>query len=129
MDKASILMIVSNYFMADRVEVVINNLCNGLNKIGYNVGIGPFSFDLNSADNKEKVNLEKFRSLTTNNISKYDFDIIHSYQAQIDYYSPLTPKSVMFHFHRIANIIQEINLKVLVYMASVEELLTIGAIS
>jgi hypothetical protein len=128
MDKASVLMVISNYRRADGVEVVINNLCNGLNKIGYNVGIGAFSFDLNSADSKERVNLKKFRSLTSNNISKYNFDIIYSYQAQIDYYLHLILKSFMFHFHRIAKRIQEINLKVLVYRASVEEQLTIGAI-
>jgi glycosyltransferase involved in cell wall biosynthesis len=112
MDKASVLMVLSNYRMAGGVEVVINNLCSGLNKIGYNVAIGAFSFDRNPPDNIEKVNLKRFRSLTSNNISKYDFDIVHSHQPQINYYSHLTPKPFIFHYHGIANRLQEINLKV-----------------
>jgi glycosyltransferase involved in cell wall biosynthesis len=105
-------MVVSNYRMAGGMEVVINNLCSGLNKIGYNVAIGAFSFDRNPPDNIEKVNLKRFTSLTSNNISKYDFDIVHSHQSQINYYSHLTPKPFIFHFHGLANRIQEINLKV-----------------
>lgn len=112
MSKGSVLMVISNYHGRGGHQTVINNLCNGLYKIGYNVAIGAFSFDQNPPDNIEKVNLKKFRSLESNNISKRDFDIIHSHQTQMNYYSILTHKPFVFHYLGAVNRTQKINLKI-----------------
>jgi glycosyltransferase involved in cell wall biosynthesis len=112
MDKASILMVISYYLRAGGAETVINNLCSGLRKIGYNVAIGAYSFHQNPPDNIDKVNLKKFRSLASNNINNgYNFDIIHNHHPRMNYYSLLTSKPFIFHYHGSSNRIQEINLK------------------
>ena len=106
-------MVISNYRALGGHQTVINNLCNGLYKIGYNIAIGAFSFDQNPPDNIEKVNLKKFKSLESNkHNSKYDFDIIHNHQTQMNYYSLLTQKPFIFHYYGASNRIQKINLKV-----------------
>src|SRR5918911_303693 len=113
MSRGSILMVTSNYRALGGEQTVINNLCNGLYKIGYNIAIGAYSFDQNPPANIEKVNLKKFRSLKSNkDTTKYDFDIIHSHQTQMNYYSFLTQKPFIFHYYGAPNRIQKINLKV-----------------
>jgi glycosyltransferase involved in cell wall biosynthesis len=117
MSSGSILMVISNYRALGGHQTVINNLCNGLYKIGYNIAIGAFSFDQNPPDNIEKVNLKKFRSLESNkDTSKYNFDIIHSHQTQMNYYSFLTRKPFIFHYYGASNRIQKINLKVSAFL-------------
>jgi glycosyltransferase involved in cell wall biosynthesis len=105
-------MVTSNYRRFGGHERVINSLCNGLRNIGYNMAIGAFSFDQDPPDNIEKVSLKKFRSLEYNNntITKCSFDIIHSHQTQMNYYSLLTSKPFIFHYHGASNVIQKINL-------------------
>jgi glycosyltransferase involved in cell wall biosynthesis len=104
-------MVIRYYLGVGGVETVINNLCNGLLKIGYNLAIGAYSFYQDPPDNIEKVNLKKFRSLTSNNRSAYDFDIIHNHNPSMNYYSLLTSKPFVFHYHGSSNRIQEMNLK------------------
>src|SRR2546426_2286350 len=100
MSRESILMVISNYRALGGHQTVINNLCKGLYKIGYNISIGAFSFDQNPPDNIEKINLRKFRSLESNmRTGKHDFDIIHSHQTQMNYYSLLTQKPFIFHYY------------------------------
>jgi hypothetical protein len=57
-----VLMVMSRYRIRDGHEMVINNLCNGLEKLGGNVAIGAFSIEQNPPDNIRKVNLKRFRS-------------------------------------------------------------------
>jgi glycosyltransferase involved in cell wall biosynthesis len=105
MEKASILMLVWNYRGVGGHDIVINNLCFGLRKLGYNIAIGSFSFDRNPPEDIEKVHLKKFRSL-----DGYDFDIIHSHQPRMNYYSLLTSRPFICHNHGPSTRIQEINL-------------------
>jgi hypothetical protein len=112
MRKGSILMVTSNYRRFGGHERVINNLCNGLRNIGYNMAIGAFSFDQNPPDNIERVDLKKFRSLESNkHTGKYDFDIIHSHQTQMNYYSFLTQKPFIFYYYGASNRIQKIAIR------------------
>jgi glycosyltransferase involved in cell wall biosynthesis len=108
-DKASVLMVTSNYRVRGGHETVINNLCSGLEKQGYNLTIGAFSFEQDPPDNIRKVNLKRFKSLHNNG---HKVDIIHSHQTQMNYYSLLTSKPFVFHYHGSSTMIQKINLKV-----------------
>ena len=81
-----------------------------LKKIGYRVAVGAFSFYRDPPDNIEKIILKKFRNLTLN-LSGEGFDIVHSHQPRMNYYSLITPKPFVFHYHGISNRIQEVNLK------------------
>jgi hypothetical protein len=112
MSRGSVLMVISNYRALGGHQTVINNLCNGLYKIGYHIAIGAFSFDQNPPDNIERVDLKKFRSLESNkHTGKYDFDIIHSHQMQMNYYSFLTQKPFIFHYYGASNRIQKIAIR------------------
>jgi glycosyltransferase involved in cell wall biosynthesis len=117
MSRGSILMVVSDYRVSGH-QTVINNLCRGLYEIGYNVGIGAFSFNNDLPDNIERVNLKRLRSLESNryNNSKYDFDIIHNHHPKMNYYSFLTQKPFILHYHGASNRIQKVNLRVSSYL-------------
>src|SRR5919106_528600 len=116
MSRGSILMVVSGYRVSGH-QTVINNLCSGLYKLGYNVAIGAFSFDQDLPDNIEMVNLKNFILKSSRYSSnRYDFDIIHSHQPKLNYYSFLTQKPFIFHYHGASNRIQKISLKVSSYL-------------
>jgi glycosyltransferase involved in cell wall biosynthesis len=106
--KASVIMVTSSYRIRGGHETVINNLCNGLKKLGHNMAIGAFSFEQNPPYDIKKVDLRRFRSLNNG----VEADIIHSHQTQMNYYSLLTSKPFVFHYHGSSTEIQKINLKV-----------------
>jgi glycosyltransferase involved in cell wall biosynthesis len=122
--KISVLMVISSYRIRGGHETVINNLCNGLKKQGYNVAIGAFSFEQNPPDNIRKVDLKRFRSLNND----HEADIVHSHQTQMNYYSLLTPKPFVFHYHGSSTIIQKINLKLsfLLLRSKISRVITIS---
>jgi glycosyltransferase involved in cell wall biosynthesis len=111
MKKRSVLMVVAKYPATYGHTTVINNLCAGLNKMGYRAAIGAFSFDEEPPFNIEKVKLSK-KKLLTEGVKYLDFDIIHPHQARVMYYllfkKPTKP--IVFHYHAAATKIQEINL-------------------
>jgi glycosyltransferase involved in cell wall biosynthesis len=109
-DKASVLMPVSKYRSAGGFERAVSSLCNGLQKLGYKVAIGAFSFEGNPPANIRKVNLKKFRGLTPGS-KQDDFDIIHTHETHMNYYSFLTPQPFVFHYHGAKGTIQKVNLK------------------
>src|SRR5438445_1570576 len=111
MSKGKVLMVISNYRGYQGHEIVINNLCNGLNKIGYSTAIGAFSFSQNPPWDIEKVKLNRFRNLPSNS-NRDGYDIFHIHQGIMNYYSLLMRKPIVFHFHGTNARIQEINLKV-----------------
>lgn len=101
-------MVISNYHGMGGHDIVINNLCSGLNKIGYNTAIGAFSFAQNPPDNIQKINLSRLRGLSSNGLH---FDIIHNHQTLMNYYSLLSSKPFVYHYHGISDRKQAINLK------------------
>lgn len=109
MSKGSILMVISDYRYSGGHESVITNYCNGLDKLGYNIAVGAFSFDKDPPENVKKVKLRKFRDLTLNN--QQVFDIINTHQTHMNYYSLITPKPFVFHYHGTSNMLQEMNLR------------------
>jgi len=103
-------MIISKYHGVGGADVVMKNLCIGLSKLGYRTAIGAFSFTQNPPQDVDKVILNRFKSPTSN--ANYDFDIIHSHQTSMVYYSLLTSTPFVFHYHGASNKVQEINLKI-----------------
>jgi len=109
-DKASVMMVAHKYRISGGWERVMTGLCDGLYKLGHNVAIGAFSFERDPPANIRKVNLKKFRSLTYG-IERKSIDLIHSHQPRMNYYSFLTPKPFVFHYHGASNRVQRINLR------------------
>ncbi|MBI3639015.1 MAG: glycosyltransferase family 4 protein [Thaumarchaeota archaeon] len=114
MHKKSILMAVAKYPATYGHTTVINNLCKGLNKMGYKAAIGAFSFDAEPPDNIEKIKLSKFKLLTSG-VKYLDFDIIHAHQSRVNYYLlTIKPtKPIIFHYHAASNKVQELNLQLM----------------
>ena len=114
MKKKSILMVVGKYPATYGHTTVINNLCIGLNKIGYSTAIGAFSFEEDPPNNIPKVKLNKLKLLTSG-VNYLDFDIIHTHQALVNYYllSVKSKKLVIQHYHAASNRLQEINAKIM----------------
>lgn len=114
MKKKSVLMVVGKYPATYGHTTVINNLCIGLNKIGYTTAIGAFSFDEDPPNNIPKIKLNKFKLLTSG-VNYLDFDIIHTHQALVNYYllSVKPKKPVIQHYHAASNRLQEINAKIM----------------
>jgi glycosyltransferase involved in cell wall biosynthesis len=114
MDKKSVLMVVAKYPPTYGHTTVINNLCKGLNSLGYRAAIGAFSFDSDPPYNIEKIKLEKSK-LLTKGVQYLDFDIIHPHQSRVIYYllSVMPKKPIILHYHAASNLIQIINLKIM----------------
>jgi len=110
MSNASILMITSQYRTFGGVETVMNNLCLGLDKLGYETSIGAFSFSNNPPEKIKKLKLQKIRNLPSNN-KENDFDIFHSHQPRMNYYSLFAKKPFLFHYHGANGFIQRLNIK------------------
>mgnify|MGYP006272753827 CR=1 FL=1 len=114
MKKKSVLMVVSRYPATYGHTTVINNLCIGLNKIGYTTAIGAFSFDSEPPNNITKVKLSRF-NLIRYGVNNLNFDIIHTHQALVNYYllfvKPTIP--IVQHYHAASSKLQEINLKIM----------------
>jgi len=110
MSKASILMITSEYRAFGGVETVMNNLCLGLGKLGYETAIGAFSFFDDPPKNVKKIKLHKYRNLRLN-FQKNNFDIIHSHQPRMIYYSFFTKKPFLVHYHGTNGFIQKLIIK------------------
>jgi len=113
MKKPSVIMIVAKYPATYGHTTVINNLCQGLRKLGHRTAVGAFTFESDPPEGIEKIKLSK-KKLLKSGVSQIDFDIIHPHQAQVLYYllfkNPSKP--VIFHYHAASNIVQELNLKI-----------------
>jgi len=107
MSKASILMITSEYRAFGGVETVMNNLCIGLNKIGFETAIGAFSFQDSPPDDIKKINL-KYGNLKNNPYGR-NYDIVHSHQPRMNFFSLFTPKPFLSHYHGTVNKIQSLS--------------------
>ena len=106
-------MVVRKYPADFGHTTVINNLCLGLKKLGYDVAIGAFSFYDDPPHSIQKVKLNKF-DLLFSGIDKLEFDIIHTHQAFPNYFLFFrkSSKTVIFHYHGASNFIQRINFKI-----------------
>jgi len=113
MTKRSVLMVVAKYPATHGHTTVINNLCIGLDKLGYHTAIGSFSFDKDPPFNIEKVKLSKSKLLTLG-VKYLNFDIIHSHQSRVNYYllSIKPTKPIVLHYHGASSKMQEINFKI-----------------
>lgn len=109
MSNESILMITSEYQQTGGHNVVINNLCKGLNKLGYNTVIGAFSFNEKPPEDLKFIKLNKLKGFSKK-INGYEFALIHNHQTRLNYYSLLSKNLFLFHFHGTMGKIQEINL-------------------
>lgn len=115
MRKASILMVMSTYHGIGGHDIVINNLSNGLTKLGYDVHIGAFSFKQNPPDDIPMVKLTK-TSLAQNTIDGKNFDIIHSHETSMNYYSLFNKKPTVFHYHGANGTLQKMNLRMSMFL-------------
>ncbi len=94
--------------------MVINHLCEGLEQLGYNASIGAFSFDSEPPSNIHKVKLT-LGALMSKDMKS--FDIIHSHQPRMNYYSLVSSTPFIFHWHGASSRIQEINTRVSLYLS------------
>ena len=109
MTKGSVLMIKSVYTGVSGHDKVISNISIGLQKLGYNVCIGSFSFKQDPPNKIPKVHLKKTNMLFNKSINK--FDIIHTHEALMNYYFLFSKKPIVYHYHGVNSSLQEINLK------------------
>ncbi len=105
-------MVVAKYPASFGHNTVINNLCHGLNKLGYKTAIGAFSFDSDPPHDIEKIKLNEFKLLRFG-VNYLPFDIIHSHQPRVNYFLLLKKptKPIIMHVHGASNIIHKINYK------------------
>jgi glycosyltransferase involved in cell wall biosynthesis len=88
----------------------MNNLSKGLTKLGHEIVLGSFSFDRFPPDGVGSVRLNKLRNLP-NYLDSKRIDIIHSQHTKMNYYSLLSSKPFIFHFHGTGSKLQEVNLR------------------
>lgn len=98
-------MVVSKFDGIGGHDVVISNLAKALVKLGHNVAIGSFSFLGEPPSNVSKISLKKFQGF-----DKSDYGIIHSHQTHMNYYSILSSKPFIFHYHGTSSTLQDWNL-------------------
>ena len=103
-------MVISYCLRAGGAETVINNLCNGLRKIGYNIAIGAIFFLPNPPDNIEKANR---RNLEVSHLTILVDIILILFIIIIQHELLFTAniKTFCISLSRIINRKQEINLK------------------
>ena len=106
-------MVVRKYPADFGHTTVINNLCIGLKKLGYDTAIGAFSFESDPPNSIPKIQLKK-SNLLFSGIDKLGFDIIHTHQAFPNYFLLLkkSSKPVILHYHGASNLVQRINFKI-----------------
>lgn len=107
----SVIMIVSKYHGVGGVDTVINNLCLGLQKLGYETSIGAFEFFKNPPRNINKVKLSRFKTFSTDIIKK--IGVIHIHETKLLYNTIFQniKQPIIFHYHGANGKIQEYNLK------------------
>jgi len=105
-------MVIGTYHGVGGSDIVMNNLCKGLKKYGYETAIGSFTFKKDPPKEIKKIRLKKFRNFL-DNYENFDFDIVHSHQTSMNYYSLITPKPFIFHWHGASKKIQELNIKLM----------------
>jgi len=111
MGKATILLVTSCYRGFGGIETVMNYLCVGLNKLGYETAIGAFSFQQDPPSSIKKINLQRFKNLKSNPTGN-DFNIVHTHQARMNYCSLFTPEPFIYHYHGTNGLIQKIYFKI-----------------
>ncbi len=110
MSKETILMTISKYQAQGGHNIVINNLCRGLNQKGFRVIIGAFSVEGTPPEGIEFIKLKKTGNWG-NEFDNIKIDLIHNHQTTLNYYSLKTKTPFIFHYHGVMGKIQEINLK------------------
>jgi len=126
-NKKSVVMIISKYEGVGGSDVVIKNLCIGLNALGHKTAIGAFSFKQEPPIGTEKIILKRFSSIDSNPRIK-EYDIIHSHQTMINYNAISTTKPIIFHYHGAATLFQELNLKISIFLLKnkIKKILTVS---
>lgn len=110
MIKGKILMVMRQYHGVRGHDIVINNICSGLDKIGYETYIGAFSFIQDPPKNLKKIKLNKI-NLFSQIIDGIKFDVIHSHETSMNYYSIFNKAPFVFHYHGANGLLQKFNLK------------------
>ena len=103
-------MVTSRYRKTGGHESVINSLAIQLQKIGYEVSIGAYYFELDPPDNISKVKLSHFGGLLDRS-AFHGKDIVRFDQTQMNHHSLISDKPFIFHYHGISDNIQKCNLK------------------
>jgi glycosyltransferase involved in cell wall biosynthesis len=103
-------MAVLKYRKAGGREIVLNNLAVYLNRMGYTISIGAYSFETDPPPNVQKVHLNKIGNML-NSSREINPEVIHSHQTLANYYGLIIKKPFIFHYHGAANRIQELNMK------------------
>lgn len=112
----SILLTMKHYRGFGGHDIVINNLCNGLQKLGYQIVIGAFQFSEAPPDEIRYTKINRFETLALEKINGNNFDLIHNHQTLLNYYSLFSSRPFIFHYHGTASIAQEINLKLSLFL-------------
>ena len=110
MTSKNILMIENTFHGVGGHDTVITNLCIELQKLGYNPAIGAFHFIQDPPSSIPKVKLKK-SSFTKNTIDGFDFDLIHSHQAFMNYYCLFNNRPLVYHFHGPNGLLQALNFR------------------
>jgi glycosyltransferase involved in cell wall biosynthesis len=106
-----ILFILSRYRTSGGHENVINNLALGLSRLGHEVAIGAFHFEKPPPKIISRVFLHKLKNLPNFLSSSKHIDIIHNHHGKMNYYSILSSRPFIFHYHGAADKLQEMNLR------------------
>lgn len=101
-------MVTRNYNGIGGHDIVINNLCLGLEQLGYEMTLGSFSFSRTPPSGIKIIKLQKISNIAYHN--DIEFDIIHNQQTLMNYYSLFTSIPFIFHYHGTSSKLQEINL-------------------
>ena len=98
----------SNYTGTSGHDIVMYNLCKGLNKLGIDAAIGSFNLVENTTVDIKKVKLKKSPNIIP---SGYSFDIIDNHETLLNFASLFTKVPFLFHYHGCSTKIQELNLR------------------
>ena len=112
----SILIIVDKFPTTFGHTTYVKEVASKLQKMGFKVAIGAFTFTEEPPKNVEKIFLSKTILFTKKNDLK--FDIIHLHQSKMTYFFLFNKRNtpVIFHYHGASNFIQRLNFKISMYL-------------
>ena len=108
----SILIVVDKFPTTFGHTTYVKEVASKLQKMGFKVAIGAFTFTEEPPKNVEKIFLSKTILFTKKNDLK--FDIIHLHQSKMTYFFLFNKRNtpVIFHYHGASNFIQRLNFKI-----------------
>jgi len=109
-------MLFRKYDSVSGHGVVVNNLCMGLERLGFEMTLGSFSFVSEPPPEIKKLQL-KVSMMLNGNYDK-NFDIIHNHNGLTNYFSLFTRKPFIFHYHGTPSRGQDLNRRIYIPLCS-----------